>query len=88
MKEELYYLVKVTDYIAAETTGNSSEEAHEAIVELVYKSKVIDLQDEAIEEKARKFYWKRNPNKIIAENTRPDMVIGYFQALTDLKQKL
>lgn len=47
--------------------------------------KLIDLSDKAIEGKAREFYWKRNSNKIIAENTRPDMVIGYFQALKDLK---
>ena len=47
-----------------------------------------------IDQAGREFYWKRNPNErpIIAESTRPDILIGYRegyeQALRDIKAAL
>jgi len=47
-----------------------------------------------IDEAGREFYWKRNPHEraIVAESTRPDMLIGYRegyeQALRDVKEAL
>jgi hypothetical protein len=62
-------------------------ENSEGILTVNFVSNLLDLSDKTIEQKAREFYWKMNPNKIIAENTRPDMVIAYSQALKDLKNK-
>jgi hypothetical protein len=33
--------------------------------------------DQDKEQKARDFYWKRNPEKMMAENSRPDLVVGF-----------
>ena len=51
---------------------------------ILAQSKQISLNEKDIEKKARDFYWRRNPNKIIAESLRPDMVVGYYQALKEL----
>ena len=54
---------------------------------------MIKNRDE-IDDAARAFYWRRNPNEapIIAESTRPDIIIGYRegyeQALRDVKEAL
>ena len=41
------------------------------------------MNKQQIEKKAREFYWRRNPNKMIAENTRPDLVVGYVQGFNE-----
>ena len=47
-----------------------------------------------IDQAGREFYWRRNPNErqMIAESTRPDILIGYRegyeQALRDVKAAL
>ena len=41
------------------------------------------MNKQQIEEKAREFYWRRNPKKMIAENTRPDLVVGYVQGFNE-----
>lgn len=47
---------------------------------------------DSIDQKARAFYWSRNPGKIMMEDTRPDMVIGYRagyeQAIVDKEQEV
>lgn len=37
-----------------------------------------------IEQAARDFYWRRKPKQTVAENSRPDMVIGYYAGASDL----
>lgn len=46
------------------------------------ETKELKFNEEA-EKKAREFYWKRNPHLTIAPNTRPDMVVGYYQGYID-----
>ena len=54
---------------------------------------MIKNRDE-IDEAGRAFYWRRNPHEspMIAESTRPDILIGYRegyeQALRDMKDAL
>jgi hypothetical protein len=40
-----------------------------------------------IDEIAREFYWKRNPNRDFAQNSRPDMVIGFVAGYTEALEK-
>ena len=44
--------------------------------------------DEEVELEAKNFYWKRNPSKVIAENSRPDMVIGYVEGAKWIKEQI
>jgi hypothetical protein len=43
--------------------------------------------DDSIDDMAREFYWKRNPNKDLAENSRPDMVIGFVGGYNKSREK-
>lgn len=35
------------------------------------------MKNQEIDQLAWENYWKKNPEKVLAENSRPDMVIGY-----------
>jgi hypothetical protein len=46
------------------------------------------LEQDVVETMARDFYWKRKPEKLFAENSRPDMVIGYVEGYNKAKETL
>lgn len=40
---------------------------------------IFRIPEKDVEAMARKFYWKRHPGTVMAENSRPDMVIGFIE---------
>lgn len=48
---------------------------------------LLEKHEDSIDDMAREFYWKRNPNKDFAENSRPDMVIGFVGGYNKSREK-
>jgi hypothetical protein len=48
---------------------------------------LLEKHEDSIDDMAREFYWKRNPDKDFAENSRPDMVIGFVGGYNKAREK-
>jgi hypothetical protein len=48
---------------------------------------LLEKHEDSIDDMAREFYWKRNPDKDFAENSRPDMVIGFVGGYNKSSEK-
>lgn len=52
-------------------------------------SKIADKKEKQfIEDAAWKFYWRRNPDKFMAENSRPDIIIGFVEGVRWYKEHI
>jgi hypothetical protein len=61
-----------------------SGEVYKLFKDFLRSSKILspEIFDEEIENAARDFYWSRQPKgKFMAENSRPDMVIGFVRGV-------
>jgi hypothetical protein len=47
-----------------------------------------EMIEDDVEKLAKDFYWSKNPDRLIAENTRPDMIVGYIDGYNKAKSSL
>jgi hypothetical protein len=55
-------------------------------MKLLKFQKYLEDEDD-VDQLARDFYWKRNPDRMMAENSRPDMVIGFVAGHNKAREK-
>ena len=59
--------------------GDFGNKMYERFKDMTLKKRIDTLTDEEIEKEARDFYFRKT-GEVIADNSRPDMVIGYVAA--------
>jgi hypothetical protein len=80
---EEYNKNNIIKQVLVEYEGNGRYVSNEIklLIETDFKFNQPQFHTE-LEKQAREFYWKRNPNIIVAEDSRPDMVIGFVAGAT------
>jgi hypothetical protein len=81
-----YYETGMEYEILLETMKNIDLDNFRHYNEIVSIPRYVEVNND-VDDMAREFYWKRNPDKDFAENSRPDMVVGFVAGYDKCHEK-